>query len=378
MSTEARGARRAGYDVEAVRRDFPILETTVHGKPLVYLDSAASAQKPRAVIEAERSLYERYYSNIHRGVHQLSVLSTDAYEEARDDRPALPERPGEPGGDLRPRHHRGDQPRGPDLGPEEREGGRRGAHLRPRAPLEHRALADALRGEGGLAPGRPHRRHGRDRPRELERLLSPRTKIVALAHVSNALGTINPVKQMTALAHARGAVVLIDGAQGAPHLPLDVVRPRLRLLRVLGAQGLRPSGDRRPLRQGGAPRGHASLAGRRRHDPLRDLREDDLQRAALQVRGGDAQHRGDDRPRGRPRLHDGPRRRGDRRPRARAARVRDRSSCPGSPGCASSAPRGRRRGSSPSCSTASTPTTSAPSSTTRGSRSAPATTARSR
>ena len=113
---------RAGYDVEAVRRDFPILQTTVHGKPLVYLDNAASAQKPRAVIDAERELYERYYSNIHRGVHQLSMLSTDAYEKARATAQRLPGGQGEPRGHLRPEHHRGHQPRGPDLGPPEREG----------------------------------------------------------------------------------------------------------------------------------------------------------------------------------------------------------------------------------------------------------------
>jgi cysteine desulfurase/selenocysteine lyase len=83
MSAEPAVRSRTGYDVEAVRRDFPILGIAVHGKPLVYLDSAASAQKPRAVIEAERDLYERYYSNIHRGVHQLSVQATDAYEAAR-------------------------------------------------------------------------------------------------------------------------------------------------------------------------------------------------------------------------------------------------------------------------------------------------------
>ena len=73
----------AALDVDTVRREFPVLQTKVHDKPLVYLDNAASAQKPRAVIDAERDVYERYHSNIHRGVHQLSMLSTDAYEKAR-------------------------------------------------------------------------------------------------------------------------------------------------------------------------------------------------------------------------------------------------------------------------------------------------------
>ena len=73
-----------GYDVAAIRREFPVLQETVNGHPLVYLDSAASAQKPQAVIDAERGVYERYYSNIHRGVHRLSTLATEAYENARD------------------------------------------------------------------------------------------------------------------------------------------------------------------------------------------------------------------------------------------------------------------------------------------------------
>ena len=81
---EPQAATSPAYDVEAIRRDFPILERRIHGKPLVYLDNAATTQKPRAVLDAERDIYERFYANIHRGVHLLSVESTDAYEAARE------------------------------------------------------------------------------------------------------------------------------------------------------------------------------------------------------------------------------------------------------------------------------------------------------
>ena len=211
-----------GYDVEAVRRDFPILRTTVHGKPLVYLDSAASAQKPQAVIDAERAVYETGYANIHRGVHELSMRATDAYEKARARAAAfLGARESReivflrgtteavnlvaqsfgrtnvgPGDEVLItglEHHSNIVPW--QLLCEEK-----GAALRV-APID-----DA--GEVDLAA--------------FERLLSPRTRIASFAHVSNALGTVNPVRRMTELAHAAGAAVMIDGAQAAPHLRIDV------------------------------------------------------------------------------------------------------------------------------------------------------------
>ena len=211
-----------GYDVEAVRRDFPILRTTVHGKPLVYLDSAASAQKPQAVIDAERAVYETGYANIHRGVHELSMRATDAYEQARARAAAFlgaresreivflrgtteavnlvaqsfgrtNVRPGDEVLITGLEHHSNIVPW--QLLCEEK-----GAALRV-APID-----DA--GEVDLAA--------------FERLLSPRTRITSFAHVSNALGTVNPVRRMTELAHAAGAAVMIDGAQAAPHLRIDV------------------------------------------------------------------------------------------------------------------------------------------------------------
>ena len=217
------GARAASaFDVLAVRREFPVLAETVNGRPLVYLDSAASAQKPRAVIDAECSVYERYYSNVHRGVHRLSTLATEAYEGAR---------------------------------------GRIRAFLGAASTREIvllRGTTEAINlvaqsygrshvgaGDAVLITGLEH--HSNIVPWQLlceekqarlqvapiddrgdvdmaafERLLGPRTRIVAVSHVSNALGTINPVARMVELAHAAGAIVLIDGAQAAPHLRVDV------------------------------------------------------------------------------------------------------------------------------------------------------------
>ena len=211
-----------GYDVAAVRREFPVLQETVNGHPLVYLDSAASAQKPQAVIDAERGVYERYYSNIHRGVHRLSTLSTEAYENARDTigrflgassrREVILLRGTTEAINLVAQSY-----------------GRR--HVGPGDEV----LITGLEHHSNIVPWQllceeneavlkvaPIDDAGEVNLGAFERMLSSRTKIAAFAHVSNALGTINPVRRMTELAHGVGAVVLIDGAQAAPHLKVDV------------------------------------------------------------------------------------------------------------------------------------------------------------
>lgn len=211
-----------GYDLDRVREDFPILSREVHGRPLVYLDNAASTQKPRAVLDAIADCYGGYYANVERGVHTLSQLSTDAREKARETvrRFLGAEKAGEivflrgtteavnlvawswGGQNLGPHdeilitgleHHS-------NLVPWQMLCERQGARLRV-APLDDS-------GEVILE--------------EFERLLSDRTRMVAVAHVSNALGTINPVREMADLAHRRGALVFLDGAQGVPHIPVDV------------------------------------------------------------------------------------------------------------------------------------------------------------
>jgi len=212
----------SGYDVAAVRREFPVLQETVNGHPLVYLDSAASAQKPQAVIDAERGVYERYYSNIHRGVHRLSTLATEAYENARDTigrflgassrREVILLRGTTEAINLVAQSY-----------------GRR--HVGPGDEV----LITGLEHHSNIVPWQllceeneavlkvaPIDDAGEVNLGAFERMLSSRTKIAAFAHVSNALGTINPVRRMTELAHGVGAVVLIDGAQAAPHLKVDV------------------------------------------------------------------------------------------------------------------------------------------------------------
>jgi cysteine desulfurase/selenocysteine lyase len=222
MSAPLLDRRPASFDVLAVRRDFPILGTTVHGHPLVYLDNAASAQKPRVVIDAERAVYEQYYSNIHRGVHQLSVQSTDAYEAARvkvqrflgakESREVILLRGTTEAINLVAQTY-----------------GRRhvgaGDEVLITALEHHSNIVPwqmLCEDKGGVLKVAPIDDAGEVDLDAFERLLTPRTRIVAVAHVSNALGTVNPIRRMAELSHAQGAVILIDGAQGAPHLPLDV------------------------------------------------------------------------------------------------------------------------------------------------------------
>jgi cysteine desulfurase/selenocysteine lyase len=223
MSAPLVDRKPKGLDVSAVREDFPILKVTVHGKPLVYLDNAASAQKPQAVIDAERAVYEQYYSNIHRGVHQLSMQSTDAYEAARVKvQKLLGAKEGREVILLRGTTEA--------LNLVAQTYGRR--HLGAGdevliTALEHHSnivpwqmLCEEKQGVLRVAPIDDAGEVDLD---AFERLLSPRTRIVSVAHVSNALGTINPIRRMAELAHAQGAVFVVDGAQAAPHMALDMV-----------------------------------------------------------------------------------------------------------------------------------------------------------
>ena len=243
MSTAARASRdTAALDVERLRRDFPILSRRVHGKPLVYLDNAATTQKPIPVIEAEKRVYEEYYANVHRGVHLLSVASTEEYEKVREKIRTL-------------------------IGaPERREivftrGTTESVNLVAQAygrrfvgkgdevlitHLEHHSnivpwqmLCDERGAKLAVAPIDSR---GEVVLEEYEKLLTPRTKIVAFAHVSNALGTLNPVESMTNLAHMRGAVVLVDGAQAVPRLPVDVTKLGCDFYAFSGHKMYGPSG----------------------------------------------------------------------------------------------------------------------------------------
>lgn len=218
----------APYDVEAVRRDFPILGRTVHdrpgrtGKPLTFLDSAASAQKPRQVMDAVRHAYEAEYANVHRGLHWLSMRATDLYEAARETVRAFLNAQASSeivftkgateainlvaGSFGRAFLEEGDEV--------------------VLSQMEHHANIvpwQLLRESRGIViKVVPVDDDGRLDLDAYQAMLGPRTKMVAVTHCSNVLGTVNPVKSMIAMAHERDIAVLLDGSQGAVHLPVDV------------------------------------------------------------------------------------------------------------------------------------------------------------
>jgi cysteine desulfurase / selenocysteine lyase len=209
-------------DVLKVRQDFPILVRKVHGKPLVYLDNAATAQKPRAVLNALEAFHAEYNANVHRAVHELSARATREYEAAREKLQRF-------------------------IGAADRRevlfvrGTTEGINLvaqawgRVRVGAGDRVLVTHMEHHSNIVPWQmlckekgasldvvPVTDAGELDLGALERLLTPRTRLLAVAHVSNALGTVNPVKEIVALARAKGVAVLVDGAQAAPHLKIDV------------------------------------------------------------------------------------------------------------------------------------------------------------
>ena len=249
----AAGSRdRAGFDVQRVREDFPILQQKVHGKPLVYLDNAATTQKPQAVLDAMRHYYEHDNANVHRGVHLLSERATERLRggpRARCSNSSTPAACARSSSRAAPPRRSTSSPR-PSAGSTSSAGDEVLVTC-DGAPLQHRALADALRGEGRHLRVVPITDAGELRLDELREAARRRARrLVAVAHVSNALGTINPVKEIIELAHRRGIPVLVDGAQAVPHLPRRRAGAGLRFLRLLRAQGLRPDRHRRPVRQG--------------------------------------------------------------------------------------------------------------------------------
>ncbi|MDA3129662.1 cysteine desulfurase [Aliibacillus thermotolerans] len=209
-------------DVQEVRKEFPILHQQVNEKPLVYLDSAATAQKPLRVIEAVDDYYRRYNSNVHRGVHTLGGMATDAYEGAREKVRSF-------------------------IGANTTEEiiFTRGtttslnivAHSYARAflkegdeivltPMEHHSniipWQQAAKVTGATLKYIPLQEDGTITLEDVKKTITNHTKIVAISHVSNVLGTMNPVKEITRMAHEQGAITVIDGAQSAPHMKINV------------------------------------------------------------------------------------------------------------------------------------------------------------
>jgi cysteine desulfurase/selenocysteine lyase len=223
MSTPRRAsAASSDFDPHRWRLDFPILSEKVHGKPLVYLDNAATSQKPRAVIEAISSYYEHHNANVHRGVHTLSELATADYEGAREKVRAFI-------------NARSTKEIIYTRGTTEAINLVAQSYARPKLKTGDEILLTQMEHHSNIVPWQllagqtgavlkvvPITDAGELEPGVFEKLLSPRTKIAVFGHVSNALGSVNPVKEMTALAHAQGVPVLVDGAQAVPHMAVDV------------------------------------------------------------------------------------------------------------------------------------------------------------
>jgi cysteine desulfurase/selenocysteine lyase len=212
----------AVLDVERVRKDFPILERMINGRPLVYLDSGASSQRPLAVLRAVEEYETHSHANVHRGVHALSQAATEAFEGARERvRRFINAR------STKEIIFTRGTTEGINLVAQ--------SYARPRFKPGDEILISALEHHANIVPWQmvceqtgctlkvaPIDRRGELVFDEYQKLLSPRTKLVAVAHVSNALGTVLPVKRIIDAAHAQGAVVLVDGAQAVPHSAVDV------------------------------------------------------------------------------------------------------------------------------------------------------------
>jgi len=209
-------------DLATVRRDFPILQNEVNGKPLVYLDSAATSQKPQQVIDAITGYYETINANVHRGVHTLSVAATDAYEGAREKvRQFLG------AGDITEVVFLRGTTEGVNLVAQTygRANVKSGDEVVISAMEHHSNIVPwqmLCEEKGAVLRVAPMDEKGDLIVDEYSALLSDRTKIVALTHVANALGTVNPIARLIAIAHERGIPVLVDGAQAAPHIAIDV------------------------------------------------------------------------------------------------------------------------------------------------------------
>ncbi|MBS3932731.1 MAG: cysteine desulfurase [Truepera sp.] len=212
----------APLNPSTLRQDFPILSRQIHGKPLIYFDNAASSQKPRQVVEAMTAYYYQHHANVHRGAHTLSVEATELYEEARRKVAHFINAPSPESlvftrntteainlvAHSWGRQHLQD---GDEIIVSEAE---HHANLIPWQLIAERT--------GGVIKAVCLTTEQRLDLEHYQRLLSPRTKVVTMAHMSNVLGVVNPIRQFADLAHSVGAVMVVDGAQAAPHLPVDV------------------------------------------------------------------------------------------------------------------------------------------------------------
>ena len=244
MSSEALhpAVNNGSYDVNRIREDFPILGMQVYGKPLVYLDNAASAQKPKAVLDRIQQAYTSEYANVHRGLHYLANAATEGYEGAREKVRAFlnASRPEEiiftrnateainlvAYTFAKERVQAGDEI---VLSIMEHH-----SNVVPWHFLRER--------QGAVLKWAPVDEEGNFLIDEFEKLLSPRTKLVAITHMSNMLGTVVPVKDVVKLCKARGIPVLVDGSQAAVHMPVDVAAIGCDFYAITGHKLYGPSG----------------------------------------------------------------------------------------------------------------------------------------
>ena len=242
MSAQAVRALADGLDVARVRADFPCLDQTIHGRPLVFLDTAASAQKPNAVIETLTSVLRHDYANIHRGVYDLSQRATDLHEAARAKVQALLH-----AADSREIVFTRNATEGINLVAQ--------SFVRPRLVPGDQVLITGMEHHANIVPWQlladqaglelvvaPINDDGELLLDAFEALITERTKLVSVTWVSNALGTINPVHEIVALAHRRGVAVLLDAAQAVQHLPVDVQELDCEFLVFSGHKLYGPSG----------------------------------------------------------------------------------------------------------------------------------------
>jgi cysteine desulfurase/selenocysteine lyase len=212
----------AAYDVEAIRRDFPILAREVYGKPLVYLDNGASAQKPRAVLDAIQHAYSHEYANVHRGLHFLSNAATDAYEKARETvgrflNAASSEEIVFTSNTTSAINTVAYGFGMPNIG--------EGDEIVLSIMEHHSNIVPwhfIRERQGAKLVWVPVDDFGAFHIEEFEKRLTERTKLVAITQMSNALGTVTPIKEIVRIAHERGIPVLVDGSQSAVHMPIDV------------------------------------------------------------------------------------------------------------------------------------------------------------
>ncbi len=242
MTLIEKNIQAPAYDVEAIRRDFPALALQVYGKPLVYLDNAASAQKPQAVLDALMKAYAKEYSNVHRGLHYLANAATEAYEGARTRVAKFLNAP-----DAKQIVFTKNATEAINLAAQSFGGMAIG-------PGDEIVLT-IMEHHSNIVPWHFHRERrgavikwvpvteqGEFQLEDFEAAITPRTKMVAITHMSNVLGTATPVKEVCKIAHAHGAYVLVDGSQGAVHLDVDVQDIDCDFYAITGHKIYGPSG----------------------------------------------------------------------------------------------------------------------------------------